>query len=120
MHSLCDKYRSLVIVDSIRAYQRKPLDHEAKRRIYDYLAKPTATSWSDISGIIINSRLLTVWQAVRRVDPLFPASGRRYELGSGRVLNEWERIPHPDLVLRAIEYAQNEHALPPPDPTNPD
>jgi hypothetical protein len=106
VNPLCDRYRSLV--DSIKAYQNEPLDEETKRRIYEYLANPNPAAWSDISGIIVNNRLVTVWQAVRRVDPSFPATGRRYELGSGRLLKEWEIIPHPDLVLKAIEQAQNE------------
>ena len=106
MNPLCDRYRSLV--DSIKAYRSEPLDEETKRRICDYLANPTPTAWSDISGIMVNKRLATVWQAVRRVDPSFPAMGRRYEIGSGRLLKDWERIPHPDLVLKAIEHAQNE------------
>ena len=103
-----DRYGSLVIVGSVKVYGNRPLDDEAKRSIYDYLAKPSATGWSDISGIIVNNRMLTLWQAVRKVDPSFPATGRRYELESCRVVKEWERIPHPDLVLRAIQYAQNE------------
>jgi hypothetical protein len=108
MAPFCDRYRSLVIVGNVKVYHNKPLDDEAKRRIYDYLTEPSATGWSDVSGIIVNSRMLTLWQAVRKVDPSFPATGRRYELETGRVMKEWERIPHPDLVLRAIEHAQNE------------
>jgi len=106
VNPLRDRYRSLV--DSIKAYQNEPLDEETKQRIYDYLVNPTPTAWSDISGIIVNNRAATLWQAVRRVDPSFPATGRRYEIGSGRLLKEWDRIPHPDLVLKAVEQAQNE------------
>jgi hypothetical protein len=102
---LCNRYRFLV--DSIKAYQSEPLDEKTKQRICDYLVNPTPTAWSDISGITINNRLLTVWRAVRQVDPSFPATGRSYEVGSGRLLKEWERIPHPDLVLDAIEQAQD-------------
>ncbi len=104
----CDKYRSLVIVGSVRVSENKPLDHEAKRRIYDYLEEPSADAWSAISGMHINSRMLTLWQAVRKVDPSFPETGRRYEFETYRLVKEWERIPHPDLVLKAIVYAQNE------------
>ena len=93
MNPLCDRYRSLV--DSIKAYQSEPLDEETKRRIYDYLVNPTPTAWSDISGIIVNNRSVTVWQAVRRVDPSFPATGRRYEIGSGRLMKEWETYSSP-------------------------
>ena len=109
MHSLCDRYRSLVIVGSIKARRNEPLDEETTRRIYDYLANPTPAAWSDISGIIVNSRFVTVWQAVRKVDPSFPATGRRFEVESGRLLKEWERIPHPDLVLDALKRAQDEN-----------
>ena len=107
MNPLRDRNKALVIIDSVRAYRNEPLDEEMKQRIYDYLVNPTPTAWSDISGIIVNSRLMTVWQAVRRVDPSFPATGRSYEVGSGRLLKEWERIPHPDLVLDAIKQAQD-------------
>ncbi|OPY69940.1 MAG: hypothetical protein A4E57_00818 [Syntrophorhabdaceae bacterium PtaU1.Bin034] len=108
MNSSCDRYRSLVIVCNARGRNNEPLDDEVKRKIYDYLEKPTAANWSDISGIHVNSRLLTLWQAVRKVDPTFPATGRRHETETGRVVKEWERIPHPDLVLRALRYAQGE------------
>lgn len=106
MNPLRDKNKARVIIDSVKAYRNQPLDEEMKQRIYDYLVNPTPTAWSDISGIIVNSRLLTVWQAVRRVDPSFPATGRSYEVGSGGLLKEWERIPHPDLVLDAIRETQ--------------
>lgn len=108
MKPSCDSYRSLAIVGNAKAYQNKPLDDEAKRRIYEYLEGPSASGWSDISGIIVNSHMLTLWQAVRKVDPSFPATGRRYELETGRAIKEWGRIPHPDLVLQAIERAQDE------------
>ncbi len=77
-----------------------------------YLTHPTPEAWSDISGILVNSRLVTVWQAVRRIDPSFPATGRRYELETGRLLKEWERLPEPDLVLEAIRQAQDGNVPP--------
>ena len=106
MNPLRDRNKARVVIDSVRAYANEPLDEEMKQRIYDYLVNPTPTAWSDISGIIVNSRLMTVWQTVRRVDPSFPATGRSYEVGSGRLLKEWERIPDPDLVLYALKQAQ--------------
>jgi hypothetical protein len=105
-----DRHKARVIIGSIKAYRNEPLDEETKQRIYDYLVNPTPTAWSDISGITVNSRLMTVWQAVRRVDPSFPATGRRFEVGSGRLVKEWERIPDPDLVLDAIKQPQDGHA----------
>jgi hypothetical protein len=107
MSQFCDKYRSVAIIGNVRVYNNEPLDDDAKRMIYKYLEKPNAANWSDISGIHINGRMLTLWQAVRQVDPTFPATGRTYEMETGRVTKEWERIPHPDLVLRAIQHSQN-------------
>lgn len=107
MSQFCDKYRSVAIIGNARVYNNEPLDDDAKRRIYKYLEKPNAANWSDISGIHVNGRMLTLWQAVRQVDPTFPARGRTYEMETGRVTKEWERIPHPDLVLKAIQHAQS-------------
>lgn len=104
-----DKYRSLAIVANARVCRNEPLDDGAKRDIYDYLVEPSAAGWSTISGTMVNNRMLTLWQAVRQVDPTFPATGRTYELETGRVVKEWERIPQPDLVLTAIQYAQSQH-----------
>ena len=109
MSSFCDKYRALAIVGNAKVYRNEPLDDEAKRDIYDYLAASSVTGWSTISGTMVNNRMLTLWQAVRQVDPTFPATGRRYEVETGRVVKEWERIPHPDLVLKAIQYAQSQN-----------
>lgn len=107
MSQFCDKYRSVAIIGNVRVYNNEPLDDDVKRRIYEYLEKPNAANWSDISGIHVNGRMLTLWQAVRQADPTFPARGRTYEAPTGRVTREWERIPHPDLVLRAIQHAQS-------------
>jgi len=104
-----DRHKALLIIDSVKAYRNEPLDEEMKQRIYDYLVNPTPTAWCDISGIIVNSRMMTVWQAVRKVDPSFPATGRRFEVESGRLLKEWEKIPDPDFVLDAIKQAQDKH-----------
>ncbi len=109
MSQFCDKYRSVAIIGNARVCDNEPLDDDAKRRIYEYLEKPNAANWSDISGIHINGRMLTLWQAVRQVDPTFPATGRTYEMETGRVTKEWERIPHPDLVLRAIQHVQSQN-----------
>lgn len=109
MTLFCDRYRSVAIIGNVRVHNNGPLDDDAKRRIYKYLEKPNAANWSDISGIHINGRMLTLWQAVRQVDATFPARGRTYEMETGRVTKEWERIPHPDLVLRAIRHVQSQN-----------
>ncbi len=108
MSLFCDKYRALAIIGNTRVCNNEPLDDDAKRRIYVYLEEPNASNWSDISGIHVNGRMLTLWQAVRQVDPTFSATGRTYEMETGRMMEEWERIPHPDLVLGAIQHAQSQ------------
>ncbi len=107
MHPLQERNRAVAVVDAIRARQNEPLDQETKERILAYLAEPTPQAWSEISGLLVNSRLVTAWQAVRKVDPSFPATGRRYELETGRLVKEWERIPEPALLLKALEQAQD-------------
>ncbi len=67
-----------------------------------YLANPTPNSWSNINGIIINSRGKTIWQAIIAIDPSFPTTGRRIEFSTGKTLKEWDRIPEPEIVLKAI------------------
>ncbi len=104
-----DKSGALAIVGTATVFRNEPFDDGAKQDIYDYLEEPSAAGWSNISGIMVNNRMLTLWQAVRQLDPTFPATGRTYELETGRLIKEWERIPHPDLVLKAIRYAQSQN-----------
>lgn len=75
---------------------------ENEERIKDYLRNPTPGNWSDISGIIVAGGK-TIWQSVCTTDPTFPRSGRMYDFETGKVVREWDRIPDPVLVIRAIK-----------------
>ncbi len=79
------------------------LSPESEEDIKDYLRNPTPDNWDGVSGIIVCSGGKTIWQSVIAVDPTFPRSGRRYEHQTGKVIKEWERIPDPVLVIRAIK-----------------
>ena len=82
----------------------RPLSAESIKRIKRFLADPTAENWDDIHGIIISpgkGEVITIWNAVLALDPTFPRTGRATDL-KGNVVKEWERVPTPLEVLRAI------------------
>lgn len=80
------------------------LSEDVKRRIRAYLENPTYEGWDDIQGIVIRPRgtVATIWQSICAIDPTFPRIGRRTD-DKGDVIQEWERIPDPVLVMRAIK-----------------
>ena len=80
----------------------RKLSSENEKRIKDYLRNPTPDNWSDISGIIVSGGK-TIWQSVCTIDPTFPRNGRRYNLETGEMLKDWDCIPDPVLVIRAIK-----------------
>ena len=80
------------------------LSEKCKQRIKDYLNDPTYDKWDDISSIIITSDLKTIWQAVIDIDPTFPKKGRVTDI-NGNIIKEWDKIPEPYIVLRAIHNA---------------
>jgi hypothetical protein len=81
------------------------LDGNIRNRIKAYCDNPTPDSWDDIQGIIVTRRHMgTIWQAVLEIDPTFPHVGRTTD-AKGRVIEEWNRIPAPFTVLRAIDEA---------------
>ena len=86
-----------------------PLSPDIKKRIKNYLCHPTVEGWVDIYGIIIRADIglgLTVWQAVIAVDPAFPRVGRRTDF-KGNVLREWQKIPDPFTLKKALEWAKS-------------
>lgn len=74
---------------------------QIKKKIKNFLSRPTADNWSEISGIIINSNFETIWQALIKTDPAFSQQGRVYDRNHN-IVKEWERIPTPFEVMQAI------------------
>ncbi|MCK2000341.1 hypothetical protein MZM54_02920 [[Brevibacterium] frigoritolerans] len=74
---------------------------KSAQRIQAYLDEPSFDRWEDIHSIIVNG-WTTVRQAVVDQDPTFPRTGRGEDI-TGKIVKEWERIPEPMLVLRAIK-----------------
>ena len=80
----------------------EPWAAETKRRVLEYIQKPTNDLWEDIHGIIINRRGRTIWQAVCVLDPTFPKIGRSYDL-TGNLVRDYQKIPNPITVIKAID-----------------
>lgn len=80
-----------------------PLSPDCKDRIMRFLTEPSCNSWDDIAHLIITPDGTTIWQAVLRLNPAFPAHGRAYDL-EGKLVKEWDQIPTPIDVVRAIKY----------------
>lgn len=81
-------------------------NEESALRIQSYLNDPIIDRWDDISSILIRNSI-TVWQAVLLLDEEFPRQGRSYNI-KNEILKEWERIPEPLLVQRAIKKVLDE------------
>ncbi|QST02193.1 hypothetical protein IMZ31_22330 (plasmid) [Pontibacillus sp. ALD_SL1] len=71
------------------------------KRLQAYLDDPSVERWDDIHSILIDGRK-TVWNAMLELDSTFPRTGRARDI-TGRIAEEWERIPEPLEVLRAIK-----------------
>lgn len=88
--------------------QSKILDRfssEIRSRIRQFMENPNADNWDDIAGLHLSPTCrTTIWQAILRLDPTFPQRGRIFDM-NGNVEREWERIPSPLLVMRALKSA---------------
>ena len=89
------------VIGDLRGLQGEPLPPEAKARIKSYLIAPSRRGWSAISSLHVKGSR-TVWQLVLELDPTFPRTGPAYDIETGRMLRDWERIPAPELVLEAL------------------
>lgn len=84
-----------------------PLSPEIRQRIINAIADPGPETWDDVYGVIIvGARMLTMWQAVLKVDPTFP---RRAAAGSVDApltpVEKWERTPDSLTILNALHHA---------------
>lgn len=86
-----------------------PLDLKIQKRLRALIQHPTEARWDDAHGIILSDAAwLTLWQAVRLVDPTFPNIGPvERQLLSGRPvrISTWPRVPDALLLVRAIRHA---------------
>ncbi len=74
-------------------------------RLRALIANPDMEHWEDSHGIQVGADgWMTLWQAVRRVDPSFPSIGRSTTV-DGTVIREWARIPDAILLRDALCYA---------------
>lgn len=85
-----------------------PISEGCAERIREYLKAPTTEGWDDIHGILISEHR-TLWQAIRIVDPTFPATGPLEDINGNRI-EDWPRLPDPVLVARAIRAATRQVA----------
>lgn len=74
---------------------------DIKKRVYNYIKNPTFDNWDDIHCIIIKD-FKTIWNAMIEFDPTFPMVGRTTN-DKGDIIKEWERIPTPFEVMKAIQ-----------------
>lgn len=79
-------------------------------KIKTFCDNPTYDSWDDIKGIIIKSNFKSIWQAVIDIDSTFPRYGREID-DNNNIIKEWERIPTPMQVLRAIKECTTEKSI---------
>ncbi len=93
---------------SLRNFMGNPLTQEAIDRLMAAYKNPTEANWSDACGIQLQKNL-TLWQAVRKVDPSFPTAGPQTQ--NGVVIKGWPRVPTADLLAEAIVYASLIHPI---------
>ena len=91
------------VLANCRNIFEEPIGEDYRAQIAKYLTDPTADNWNDIQSILITPGE-TIWQAMLCIDPTFPRRGRTTDV-EGNVLSEWERIPTPLEVMRAIKHA---------------
>lgn len=76
-----------------------------RRRLRALMVNPSQETWDDAHSIIVGPHT-TLWQAILVVDPTFPKTGAATDQ-VGNVVRPWPRVPAPDLVIRAIQFAQS-------------
>lgn len=81
---------------------------DIRKRLQAVIDNPCLKTWGNSYSIILSwRRNYTLWQAVIAVDPTFPRMGPRTDQ-RGKVLENWQRIPNRDTILKAILLATEE------------
>jgi hypothetical protein len=94
-------------LDLATNFMGRPIADDARDRLIACWRDPTEQSWEAAHAIILNDAVglgMTLWQAVRAVDPTFPASGPSWT-EHGRRIRGWSRVPDAALIRAAIHHA---------------
>lgn len=79
-----------------------PLPDDIKRRLYGVFEVSTEDTWDDVKGVILKSEpMVTLWEAVVRVDPAFQT-----EHAHGA---SWDRVPDRATLFGAFETVLGQH-----------
>ncbi len=72
---------------------------EIKKRLERVINNPTQNNWDDAYCLIINSKgaMITLWQAVLKIDPQMPQSKPSD--------SKWQYIPSSETIIQAIKNA---------------
>ena len=81
-----------------------PLKGDVRERLEAVIANPTEETWDDAFSIILNGKLMTLWQAWIAVDANAPRTGKRTDQ-HGKVIQNWQRVPDQLTLYRAIKHA---------------
>lgn len=72
---------------------------EIKSALQNVIDSPTEKNWERTYSIILsnkNRKMITLWQAVIKVDSTFPISRRG---------DRWRKVPSSETIKKAIAYA---------------
>lgn len=82
-----------------------PLDDRQRGRLQSLIDSPSQATWEEAHSVILDrDSWTTLWQAILAIDPSFPRTGQTTD-ARGNVVAPWPRIPSPQLVVQAINYA---------------
>jgi 8-oxo-dGTP pyrophosphatase MutT (NUDIX family) len=80
------------------------LPSDVRKKLIRVLKNPNNKTWSDACSLIINGKtMMTLWQAVLKVDPWFPRSGP--DITDKNEERQWEKIPTRRTLVEAMRLA---------------
>lgn len=81
------------------------LGEAVRYRLRRYMDGPSAATWDDVAGIILDrNSWTTVWQAWLATDPNAAIVGRCTDC-RGTILREWSHWPTPQQFATALRFA---------------